>query len=120
MSTDNDFGKTNTSPTSDIYSLKDNLIDFGGLISAPEFKPLNEPISIFRTLNDGLELPEIEKKEDGIGQKSRDNLRSVLKKYITEEKKEEEIVQETKSEKIPDIGNERWANWKNRSRKSVI
>lgn len=107
LSTDNDFAKTNLSQVSGIYSLKENLLDFDVLLSAPDFKPLNEPISIFRTMDDGPELCEVERGQKAFGQDCRDRLKDVIKKYMAEEEKPEETVPETEPEKIPDIGKER-------------
>lgn len=95
-----DFTKESRS----IYSLKDHLIDFNILLTAPEFQPSDEPVSMFR-IHDGLE---IEEEEEKVVKKEtfKDTLRNVLKKYKGKEQVQE--VQEPKvpeeKTKIPDIG----------------
>lgn len=98
----------NLSQASCIYSLKENLIDFERLLSAPEFRPVDQPVSIFRTMNDGPELHEVGEEESGFGQDCRDKLKDVIKKYMAkqEEEPEAEEAPETNKDKIPDIGKE--------------
>lgn len=110
LSTESDFvNKGSTGPQSPLLSASENLIDFDLLISAPNFQPSNEPISMFKMLEDGLEIPEEEKAPEVIPEEMKTNLRNVLKKYIPFKEKEEEesdikVEENAESKTIPEIG----------------
>lgn len=90
-----------------IYELGKSLIDFNVLLTAPQYVPSDEPVSLFR-VHDGLEIEEEEEEKEIKGDLFKDTLRNVLKKYTqkTKEKIEENEEGEMKKEKetIPDIG----------------
>ena len=74
------------------------------LLTAPEYEPTDEPVSLFR-IHDGLEIEEEEKEPQKESFKS--TLRDVLKKYKEKEVKEEvqeEVEEEKEKITIPDIG----------------